>query len=372
MKLLRRVAIGIVVVFLLAVAGLTIFVLTTGSAPELRPDLVTKLPEGVPPAPHGYPSEYSAALMGLIFYDLVPLESFPTPAGVKEKTDIEFGTGGGKTLLLDLYWPENMDGPRPGIVLFYGGSWLGGEKEQLKCYATYFAQHGFVAATPQYRLREEGRWPNSVQDAKCAVRWMRAHAKEYSIDPDRIGVSGNSAGAYLAMMVAYTPGVAEFEGDGGWAEFSSAAQAVVEIYGPTDFTQYIKRDHDAIVKYMNGHYLNDPARFAFASPINHIGPATPPTCLIHGTVDMLVPVEQADKLAQKLMEADVPYWYSRVNGWPHAMDAVEAVNEHTRELALKFFEKYLAQTAAAAPPAVSQPAPAADNTSALPPTPADE
>jgi dipeptidyl aminopeptidase/acylaminoacyl peptidase len=142
-------------------------------------------------------------------------------------------------------------------------------------------------------------------------------------------------------MAGYTAGVPEFEGAGGCAEQSSAVQAVVDIYGPTDFTEPIRRDHSAVTAYMNGRYEQDPARFEKASPLRYVTEKTPPTCVIHGTVDYLVPVHQSDWLVEKLKEKGVPHYYSRVNGWPHAMDAVLAVNKHTRALAVDFFDKYL-------------------------------
>ncbi len=333
-------------IILLLVLGLTVTVCVYGHAPAKRPDLVTALPEGVPPPPHGYPSEITAFLAAYLFYDIIPLEKAPPVPGVAMKSDIQFGTGNGAPLLLDLYTPENPKGPVPGLLLFYGGSWKGGAKDQLRVYAQHFAKNGYVVATPQYRLKEAGRWPNSVQDAKCAVRWMRAHAAENGVDPERIGVMGNSAGGYLALMVGYTSGMKEFEGDGSCPEQSSAVQAVVDIYGPADFTEPVRRDHPAITAYMDGRYEQDPARFEKASPIRYVTEKTPPTCVIHGTVDQLVPVHQSDWLVEKLKEKGVPHYYSRIDGWPHAMDAVQAVNQHTKALVLNFFDRYLRKDAA--------------------------
>ncbi len=341
MKTFRRVLKWGGGLILLAVCGLVIFACVYGHAPAKRPDLASPVPAGVPAPPRGYPSEITSFLAGYLFYDLIPLEDAPPVPGVAMKADIPYCTVDGTTLTLDLYSPEKAQGSAPGLLLFYGGSWKQGRKDQLRIYAQHFAQHGYVVATPQYRLREAGQWPKSVQDAKCAVRWMRAHAVENGVDPGRIGVMGNSAGGYLALMVGFTAGMAEFEGDGGWPEQGSAVQAVVDIYGPTDFTEPVRRDHPAIRDYMNGTYEQDPARFALASPLQHVTEKTPPTCVIHGTVDMLVPVEQSDRLVEKLREKGVPHHYSRINGWPHAMDAVELVNRHTRALAVDFFDKHL-------------------------------
>ena len=341
MKLIRKILKWSACVVLVLVLLLTIGISVYGHAPARRPDLVTPLPAGVPAAPHGYPSEITSFLAAYLFYDLIPLENAPPVPGVTMKTDIPYGTGDGTPLVLDLYTPESAHGPAPGVLLFYGGSWSGGRKDQLRIYAQYLAQHGYVVATPQYRLKKEGVWPRSVQDAKCAVRWMRAHAAENGVDPARIGIMGNSAGAYLALLVGYTPGLPEFAGSGGCPEQSSAVQAVVDVYGPTDFTEPIRRDHPAIRNYMNGTYDQDPARFEKASPLRYVTDKTPPTCVIHGTVDMLVPVQQSDRLVEKLNQNGIPHYYSRINGWPHAMDAVKSVNEHTKALILDFLDKYL-------------------------------
>jgi acetyl esterase/lipase len=183
MKLFRKVLKWTACLMLVLVLALTIGVCVYGHAPAKRPDLVTALPEGVPAPPHGYPSEITSFLAAYFFYDLIPLEKAPPVPGVVMKADLPYGTGDGIPLSLDLYSPESATGPLPGIVLLYGGSWKGGSKDQLRIYAQHFALHGYVVATPQYRLKKDGLWPRSVQDAKCAVRWMRAHAAENGVDP---------------------------------------------------------------------------------------------------------------------------------------------------------------------------------------------
>ncbi|MGI6139741.1 MAG: alpha/beta hydrolase fold domain-containing protein [Candidatus Hydrogenedentales bacterium] len=341
MKLFRKILKWAGLLFLLLLLGGVAFICIHGRAPAKRPDLVTAVPEGVPLPPRGYPSEWTSMGAGYFFYDLIAIENAPPLPGVVMDEDIQYGVGDDTPLFLDVYRSESQEGSAPGVLLFFGGGWRSGRKDQLRVYAQYFAQQGYVAATVQYRLREAGQWPKSIHDAKCAVRWMRAHAEEYGIDPERIGVMGNSAGAYLALMTGYTAGNPEFEGDGGWAEYKSDVQAVVDIYGPADFTEPKRRDHSLIVKYMNGVYEEDPQRFEAASPIRYVTAETPPTCIIHGTVDMLVPVTQSDMLAEKLIEKGVPYYYSRINGWPHAMDVVTSINNHAKALIVDFFDHYL-------------------------------
>lgn len=361
MKWVKRILVGLVLVLVLALIGGTAYALVNGRPPERRPELVTPLPPGVPAPPPGYPTEITSFAAGWFLHDKIPWENAPSVPGVRETLDIEYGKGGDLPLYLDLYQPEVTDGKQPGLLLYYGGGWRQGRKDQLRSYAQHFAKNGYVVAAVQYRLREIGRWPNSIQDAKCAVRWMRAHADQYGIDPERLGVMGNSAGAYLALMVGYTPDVPEFEGDGGWPEHSSAVQAVVDVYGPVDFTEPIRRNHPLILAYMNGTYEEDPSRYEKASPIRYVTPTTPPTCVIHGTVDMLVPVHQSDWLVEKLREEGVPHLYSRIDGWPHAMDFVKEVHDHTSALVLAFFDEHLAEAPA------EDPAPLAETASTASP-----
>jgi len=341
LRWLKRIVLGLLLLVLMVFVGAVGYSIAVGGSPPPRPDLVTALPEGVPPTPRGWPSEYLAMGAAFLFYDLIPYEDGPVVDGVTMDEDILFSETEHGPLLLDVYRAEDAEDVQPGLVLFYGGGWRDGRKDQLRVYAQHFAQHGYVVATPEYRLREAGHWPNSIHDAKAAVRWMRAHAEEYGVDPERIGVMGNSAGAYLAMMVAYTPDVPAFEGDGGWPEESSAASAVVNIYGPADLTEPERRDHSLLTSYMNGYFDEIPDKYEEGSPIRYVGPDTPPTCVIHGTVDMLVPVHQSDWLVEALQEHGVPHYYSRIEGWPHAMDVVERVNRHTRALALAFFDEHL-------------------------------
>jgi acetyl esterase/lipase len=340
-KILLRILKWTGIILLLLLTAAVVFLCTYGSAPAKRPDLVTKLPAGVPPPPEGYPGEILAFAAGYLFYDLIPIEDGPPVPGVLMREDLQFGTGEDTPLFLDLYSPEDQEEALPGILLFFGGSWKHGRKDQLRVYAQYLAARGYVVAAVQYRLRSAGQWPNSIHDAKCAVRWMRAHQEEYGIDGEHLGVMGNSAGGYLALMVGYTSGQDDFEGRGGWAEQDSAVQAVVDIYGPVDFTEEIRRDHSAIISYMGGKYEEMPERFEKASPLWQLHKTAPPTCVIHGTVDQLVPVTQSDRLVERLAALEIPHDYSRIDGWPHAMDVALPVCAHVQALAGNFFDRHL-------------------------------
>jgi acetyl esterase/lipase len=256
--------------------------------------------------------------------------------------NIEYGKGGKVPLFLDLYRSKKNDQPVPGVIFIHGGAWAKGSKEVYHYYCVKYAERGYAVATIKYRLSDVAPFPAAVQDAKCAVRWMRANAGRYKIDPDHIAVAGGSAGGHLAMMVGYTSDVAELEGDGGHAGVSSRVQAVVNLYGPTDLTTDFARQAGSVKKFLGGQsYEQAPKQYALASPITHLTKDDPPTLILHGTIDQIVPISQADLLEKKLEELQVPYVYDRLKGWPHTMDAAEPVNLRCRWFMDAFFEEHL-------------------------------
>lgn len=310
--------------------------------PARRPDLV-RMPAELGPPPKGYPTEnaliaaYLLNQAGLKMLDtLDPEKPIEVPAGVTEETDIDYGRGGDTDLKLDLYSPTGLTAPVPGLILIHGGGWRSGHRQDYKFYTTRFAAHGYVAATVTYRLKEAGYFPNCVEDVKCAVRWMRENAERIHVDPDRIAVMGGSAGGHLAMMAGFSSDVPEFEGSGGHAGVSSAVQAVIDIYGPTDFTSGPNRNHRLVTGFLQGTYEELPDKFQKASPITYVDPSDPPTLIIHGTIDSLVPVRQSDLLAKKFQELGMDYWYDRMDGWPHAMDIANPVNRRVEQDVVAF------------------------------------
>jgi len=225
-------------------------------------------------------------------------------AGVETK-DIEYGKVGDRALLLDLYAPEKIEKPVPGLIFIHGGGWESGNRSDYQNYTGRYAKRGYVVATISYRFSGEAPFPGCVQDAKCAVRWMRANAAELKVDPDRIAVIGGSAGGYLSLMVGYTAGDKRVEGTGGHQGVSSAVQAVVDLYGPTDFDTPIGRASDTVRDFLGKRFEDDPELYRFASPINHVDAKDPPTFVLQGSIDSTVPVEQSDMLVEKLKSLGV-------------------------------------------------------------------
>ena len=291
--------------------------------------------------PQGYSSEatillaFAAGQIDLVDRDLA------VPDTVVVKRAIQYGKVGDVELLLDLYSPRDLDGPVPGLVFIHGGGWKGGNRKDYQYYGIRFAEKGYVVASISYRLRDVAKYPAAVEDAKCAVRWMRHHAQENNVLPDKIAVAGGSAGGHLSMMVGYSSDEPELDGDGGNDGVSSRVQAVVNLYGPTDLTTPYGRSHQLVTNFIGASYDDAADVYKQASPLFHVTADDPPTLTFHGTLDSLVPVSQADRLVEKLKELKIEAPYERLEGWPHAMDAAQLVNDYCFDAMLKFFDKHL-------------------------------
>lgn len=346
--------------FLLAIGGMAAayYLLVPGRAPERRPDLV-RVPEGLPPAPAGYPTQ-NAMFLGFALGFVNVIDAFgdvPVPPGVVEVTGVPYAhiEGREQPLQLDLYYPENIGEPVPALLFIHGGGWRAGKRSDYKYYTVRYAQQGYVVATISYRFTQEAPFPACVEDAKCAVRWIRANAERLRVDPNRIAAIGGSAGGYLSMMTGYTPEVEEWNRTGGHEGMSSAVAAVVNLYGPTDLTAPIAQGSGLVSSFLNAAYAEKPDLYRKASPIAHVDPSDPPTLTIHGTLDDIVPVEQADLLVEKFQALDMPYWYDRIDGWPHTLDIIEENNVRCRALMTAFFEEHLGPPPPPAAPAADPP-----------------
>ena len=173
--------------------------------------------------------------------------------------------------------------------------------------AQTLAARGFVTASIDYRLSGEAPFPAHIHDCKAAVRFLRANAKEYGIDPDKIGAIGHSAGGHLAALLATSAGVQELEGRGGNAEFSSAIQAVIPMGGQTDFlserNREISRDREIWQQFLGGSQEEKPEIYRLASPLVHVDKTDPPCWIITGEKDD--PSTRADRFRQRLKELGI-------------------------------------------------------------------
>ncbi len=323
--------VGVLVVVFLLVAGY--FLLIDGRAPAQRPDLV-RLPAGMPEAPPGYPT-MNAAILSYVLGRLDvadPATDWPVPESVEEQKDIEYGKVGDTSLQLDLYSPKNLIEKRPGMIFIHGGGWRKGHRSDYKFYTNAYAEKGYVVATISYRFLQAAKFPGCVEDAKCAVRWMRANADTLHVDADKIVVIGGSAGGHLSLMTGYSSDVPALEGTGGHEGVSSSVAAVIDFYGPTDFTTEYARTAPEITDFIGASYAEKPEAYQQASPLYHLDKDDPPTLVLQGTIDALVPVEQSDMLVEKLQELGIDHYYARIDGWPHTMDASLTLNAYAQKI----------------------------------------
>ena len=204
------------------------------------------------------------------------------------------------------------------------------------------AERGYIAATVTYRLAPKYQFPAAIHDVKAAVRWLRAHANEYSINPDRIGVVGDSAGGHLAQFLGVTGDVSQFEGAGGNADHSSRVSCVVNYYGPSDFTKSYGKSVDAaevLPLWLGGNDTQEHHKHILASPLNWVTPAAAPTLLLHGTEDPYVAYEQAIWMRDRLQADDVEVKLVTLEGAGHGFKGDDATR--AEQAMFEFFDAHL-------------------------------
>ncbi|MBC8215538.1 MAG: alpha/beta hydrolase [Candidatus Marinimicrobia bacterium] len=291
--------------------------------------------------PRGYPNytllEWSILLGLEKLVDVKP----PIPPTVIEYRDIVYKTTESRPLKLDIYHPRNLDKPTPVLIFIHGGAWKSGDKSDYLRYLVDFAERGYVTVSLSYRFSQEAVFPAAVKDVKCALKWIRSHAEDYFIDPNQIAVIGGSAGGHLAMMIGYSPETEIFEGNCDCDSISSRVNAVVNLYGAVDLTTDFAIAQQSAKQFIGGEYNDHKEAYQNASPINYITKDDPPTLIFHGTLDTIVPVDQADILTDKLTKVGAPFIYHRLKGWPHTMDAAMSVNQFCQSEMMKFFETYV-------------------------------
>jgi acetyl esterase/lipase len=234
------------------------------------------------------------------------------PEGVVWQPDLEYSNPDDEHLRLNLARPSSGEGPFPAVLCIHGGGFRAGTRESYDNLCIKLAQRGFVAATITYRLAPKYRFPAAIHDTKAAVRWLRANAATYRINPQRIGVMGGSAGGHLAQFLGVTAHVPRFEGNGGNPHQSSSVACVVNFYGPSDFTHSYGKSvdaHEVLPLWLGGNLEAARGLHIQASPLYWVTPAAAPTLCIHGTEDKYVAHEQAvwliDKLKATTVEANL-------------------------------------------------------------------
>lgn len=262
-------------------------------------------------------------------------------AKVKTTHDIPYTKVGDRELKLDMAEPAEGDGPFPAVVFIHGGGWAAGDKKDYRPLLDVLARHGYVAISVQYRFAPKDIFPAQVHDVKAAVRWLRAHAKEHKVDPDRIGATGGSAGGHLALMLGVTAPEDGLEGEVGEGAPSSRVQAVVNYFGPTDL---LAKDLPAVSQQILKGFLGGTAAEKSdlakqASPLAYVTKDDPPILTFQGTKDPLVPASQAVVLGMAMTESGVPGRVEFLIGAGHGWGGAEM--ERTVRETIEFFDQYL-------------------------------
>lgn len=240
--------------------------------------------------------------------------------------EIEYGRGGERTLKMDVLYPKILpEEPMPVLVWIHGGGWCEGNKKEGISWLIPFAKRGYFCASIEYRLSHEALFPSQIEDCKCAIRFLRANAKKFYLNEERIGVWGLSAGGHLAALLGTTHHVRELEGQGGWQQFSSRIRAVCDWFGPTDFLKMNDFpgdiDHDAADspegRLIGGAIQENKEKAAKANPIAYVTEEASPFLIVHADNDRLVPFHQSQLLYEALQEAGVEVTLEIIKGGGH-------------------------------------------------------
>ncbi len=260
----------------------------------------------------------------------------PRPAQKVDVTrDVEYGRAGERSLKLDIYQPNERAAERlPVIVWIHGGGWRGGNKSSGGRLTGFVGTGNFVGVSVGYRLSGEAIWPAQIHDCKAAIRWVRANAADYGIDPDRIGVWGSSAGGHLVSLLGTSGDIKELEGECGTPDVSSRVACVVDFCGPTDMVIF---KHSAADLLFGSKPADErQAEAKAASPAAHVSKDDPPILIVHGTKDGTVPIEQAELFHEKLKKNEVDVTFVRIEGGGHGIGGPEVMKCVT-----SFFDKHL-------------------------------
>ena len=269
--------------------------------------------------------------------------SQPTlPKGTQIHRDLSYATNGHAQQKLDLYIPKT-DKRVPLIIFVHGGAFNRGDKGGES--PAPFLADGYAFASLNYRLSQDAIFPAQIEDCKAAVRWLRSHAAEYKLDPDRFGAWGTSAGGHLVAMLGTTGDIRDFD-VGENLEYPSRVQAVADWFGPTDFLQMdAHRLPDGVAhnppgspesRLIGGAIQQNKEKAARANPITYITSGDPPFLIAHGDADQLVPHHQSELLEAALKKAGVPVTFYTVKGGGHGFRNATADSKRKQ-----FFAKYL-------------------------------
>jgi acetyl esterase/lipase len=293
-----------------------------------------------------------SVLFGFFILAIISCAFFKTGLAEEEayiwEPGITYGKGGDVELKLDLARPASGKGPFPALIFMPGsgwGYWSVGRRQYCSALIEA-AERGYVAVAVDHRLisvKENDKikylFPAQVYDVKCAVRWLRANAKKYKIDPNRIGAVGHSSGGHLALMLGLTDPSHGLEGECGNSKFSSRVQAVVSLAGPTGLISLYHESSEPnipilLVEFLGGTPEEVPDQYKIASPLTYVSKDDPPVLTIQGDRDLAVPPKQAELLDAKMKEAGASHMLIIKKGAGH-------INFWYDNAVWDFFDKHL-------------------------------
>ncbi len=291
----------------------------------------------------------AAGAAGRVSWAQVAPRSDQPRRALRTELDIAYAHTNHPRQRLDLYLPQRRTSkkPLPVIAYIHGGAWLGGDKRGGRRWLQSLVESGdYAGVSIGYRLSQHARWPAQIHDCKAAIRWIRAHAEQFDLDPDRIGVMGTSAGGHLVAMLGTSGGVAELEGElGADGDASSRVTCVIDFFGPSDLLTIgdppSRIDHNAAdspeSKLIGGPLRSKPRAARSASPTTFVSEDDPPFLIVHGSDDLTVPYQQSVVLREALGQVGVEVALITMQDGGHGRFRNPALEQRMRT----FWDKHL-------------------------------
>jgi len=289
-------------------------------------------------------------------YPFIEIVSPTLPKGVSVEKDLVYVSYGKRELHLDLFHPRNpTQTPRPAVILVHGGGWRSGTKSLLIPLTQQIAARGYIAATVEYRLSPEAKYPAAVYDLKAAVRWMRENAATYQADPARIAILGCSSSGQLASLIGVTNGIIKFSGDSlqrsvNGTGVADRVQAIVNIDGILDFTSEQARKFEddpsknpsSAGAWFGGRYDEKPHLWKEASPLNYVNHKTPPILFINSDVPRFH--VGREEMIERLNQFNIYSEVHTIPSTPHSFWLFHPWFAQTLQYTLEFLDKCFADT----------------------------
>jgi acetyl esterase/lipase len=279
-------------------------------------------------------------------YPFISVASSKVPVAVTEIKNLSYVRYGRRALQLDLYLPKgSAPKTKPAIVFVHGGGWRAGYRTNFTPFAIAMAERGYVAATISYRLSPEAQYPAAIHDVKAAIRWLRANAKKYGVNPEQIAVSGGSAGGQIASLAGVTNDLEKFDPQGSASAVSSAVQAIVNIDGLSDFTSAAARLHEddpaknpsAAGAWFGGRYSEKTALWHEASPTFYVDKNTPPILFLISAQARFSVGHQ--EMIEKMKPLGIPYQVAQIPDSPHSFWLFDPWLQPSVDVVVGFLDK---------------------------------